>query len=413
MASVSLSAAEELPPTPRAIEQVARIQTALQEAGLDGWLFFDFRGTNPLANRILLLQGGASRRWFYFIPATGTPTRIVHAIEPRRLDHLPGPKKIYGAWPTLQAAIRDTLAGRKKIAMEYSPDGDIPYVARVDAGTVEFVRSTGVEVVTSGDLVAKFEAVWSEAQRDQHDRAAKALRIVVKEAWTQIAAAIRAGKPIDERAVQEQCARRKVELGVSEEAPIVAVNANAADPHYYPVGPRNSPIKRGDLVLIDIHGKMREPGAVHADITWMGVVDETVPERFEKIWQIVAGARDAAVDFIRAGARAGKLPTGAEVDDVCRGVIAQAGYGEKFIHRTGHSIGEEVHGNGTHLDNFETKDTRRLLPQTCFSIEPGIYLAGDFGIRSEVDIYLDGKDAIITGGPAQTAIVPILKVTGP
>lgn len=403
-------AAEDTPPTPRALEQVARIQAALREAGLDWWLFFDFRGTNPIAQRILLLQSGGSRRWFYFVPAQGTPVRIVHAIEPHRLDSLPGTKTIYGAWPTLQAAIRATLAGKKKIAMEYSPNGAIPYVARVDAGTVEFVRSTGVEVVTSGDLVSKFEAVWSEAQREQHDRAAKALRIVVNEAWAQIAAAIRAGQPIDERAVQEQCAKRKAELGVTDEAPIVAVNANAADPHYFPVGPRSSPIKRGDLVLIDIIGKVKEPGAVHADITWMGVVDETVPERFDKIWKIVAGARDAAVEFIRVGARAGKLPTGAAVDDVCRAVIAKAGYADQFLHRTGHSIGEEVHGNGTHMDNFETNDTRRLLPRTCFSIEPGIYLAGDFGIRSEVDIYLDGKDAIITGGPAQAGIVPILAV---
>jgi Xaa-Pro dipeptidase len=405
-------AAEELAPAPRALEQVSRIQSTLREAGLDGWLFFDFRGTNPIAQRILLLQSGGTRRWFYFVPANGAPVRVVHAIEPHRLDTLPGTKTIYGAWPTLQAAIRETLAGKKKIAMEYSPNGAIPYVARVDAGTIDFVRSTGVEVVTSGDLVAKFEAVWSEAQREQHDRAAKALRTAVNEAWAQIATAIRAGNPIDERAVQAQCVRRMTELGVTDEAPIVAVNANAADPHYFPVGPRSSPIKRGDLVLIDIVGKVKEPGAVYADITWMGVVDETVPERFDKIWKIVAGARDAAIEFIRAGARRGQLPTGAEVDDVCRGVIAKAGYAERFIHRTGHSIGEEVHGNGTHIDNFETNDTRRLLPRTCFSIEPGIYLTGDFGIRSEVDVYLDGKDAIITGGPAQTAIVPILGRSG-
>jgi Xaa-Pro dipeptidase len=404
-------AAEDLPPTSRAVEQVARIQGALKEAGLDGWLFFDFRGTNPIAQRILLLQSGGSRRWFYFIPANGTPVRIVHAIEPHRLDSLPGAKTIYGAWPTLQAAIRTTLAGKKKIAMEYSPEGAIPYVARVDAGTVEFVRSTGAEVVTSGELVARFETIWTPAQRAQHDRAAVALRTVINEAWAQIATAIRAGKPIDERAVQEQCDRRKVELGLTAGGPIVAVNANAADPHYFPVGPRNSPIKRGDLVLIDITGKVNEPDAVYADITWMGVVEETVPERFNQIWKIVADARDAAVAFVRAGARSGKLPRGCDVDDVARGVIAKAGYGDKFIHRTGHSIDEENHGNGTHLDNFETNDTRRLLPQTCFSIEPGIYLPGDFGIRSEIDVYLDGKDAIITGGPAQTAIVPILKVT--
>lgn len=391
-------------------ERVAKIQTALQAAGLDGWLFYDFRGINPIANRVLLMPGRgiASRRWLYFIPATGTPTRIVHAIEPRRLDHLPGAKTVYSAWPTLQDAIRQTLAGRKKVAMEYSADGGIPYLARVDAGTIDFVRSTGATVVTSGGLLEQFEAVWTPEQRAQHDRTAVILRQVINEAWTQIAKATRAGEFIDERIVQEQCAKRSEEFGLGRDLPIVAVNANAADPHYFPVGPRSTPIKRGDLVLIDITGKLREPNAVCADITWMGVVDETVPERFTKVWTIVAAARDAAVDFIRTRAATGKLPAGFEVDDVARGVITKAGYGDKFIHRSGHSIDLEVHGNGTHMDNFETHDDRRLVSNTCFSIEPGIYLAGDFGIRSEIDVYLDGTTPVITGGPAQQSIVPIL-----
>jgi Xaa-Pro dipeptidase len=398
----------EKPPSPQGLAQVERIQAALKEAKLDGWLFFDFRGTNPIANRILLLPGGGSRRWLYYIPAEGTPMRIVHAIEPRRLDHLPGTKTIYGAWPTLQAAIRAAVGGRKTIAMEYSPDGAIPYVARVDAGTIDFVRSTGATVVSSGELVQQFEAVWTPQQRQQHETAARALHQVVDEAWDQIARAIRAGEFIDERIVQERCARRKAELGLTDEPPIVAVTANAADPHYFPVGPRSTEIRRGDLVLIDIIGKVRAPGAVYSDITWVGVVGETVPERYAAIWQIVAGARDAAFEFVRAGARSGKLPTGAQVDDVARGFITRAGHGAQFIHRTGHSIDEDVHGNGTHLDNFETNDVRHLLPHTCFSIEPGIYLPGDFGVRSEINVYLDGTDAIITGGAAQTAIVPIL-----
>jgi Xaa-Pro dipeptidase len=406
--SVACNAAGEAAATPAALNRVAKIQAALKEQKLDGWLFYDFRGTNPIATRVLLLQGGGSRRWFYFIPASGTPVRIVHAIEPRRLDSLPGEKKIYGAWPTLQTAIRDALKGQKRIAMEYSPDGAIPYVARVDAGTIDFVRSTGVTVVTSGELVQQFEAVWTTAQREQHERAAKALRQVVDEAWGQIARAIRNGEPIDERAVQQRCTQRKEELGLTSEPPIVAVTANAADPHYFPVGTRSSPIRRGDLVLIDIIGKMKEPGAVFADITWMGVVDDKVPERFARIFQIVIEARDAAVEFVRARARSGNLPSGAQVDDVARGVIVKAGYGANFIHRTGHSIGEEVHGNGTHLDNFETHDDRRMLPHTCFSIEPGIYLPGDFGVRSEVNVYLDGNDAIVTGGPVQREIVAIL-----
>ncbi len=397
-------------PTAAAVERVAKIQVALRAAGLDGWLFYDFRGLNPIANRVLLMpsRGIASRRWLYFVPATGTPVRIVHAIEPHRLDHLPGAITVYSAWPTLQDAIRHALVGRKKVAMEYSPGGNIPYLARVDAGTIDFVRSTGATVVSSGSLLEQFEAVWTPAQKAQHDRAAVILRQVINEAWVQIAQATRAGEFIDERIVQEQCGKRAEELGLGKDLPIVAVNANAADPHYFPLGPHSTPIKRGDLVLIDITGKLREPNAVNADITWMGVVDDTVPERFEKIWTIVAAARDAAVEFIRTRAATGRLPAGFEVDDAARGVITKAGFGEKFIHRTGHSIDLEVHGNGTHMDNFETHDERRLVPHTCFSIEPGIYLAGDFGIRSEVDVYLDGTTPVITGGPAQKNIVPIL-----
>jgi Xaa-Pro aminopeptidase len=396
--------------TPAAVERVAKIQAALQAAGIDGWLFYDFRGINPIANRMLLLPGGgiATRRWLYFVPATGTPVRIVHAIEPHRLDHLPGTKSVYGAWSVLQDAIRTALAGKKKIAMEYSPDGGIPYLARVDAGTVDFVRSTGATVVSSGGLLEQFEAVWTPAQKAQHDRAATALRQIINEAWAQIAKATRAGEFIDERIVQEQCGRRAEELGLVKDLPIVAVNANAANPHYFPLGPRSTPIKRGDLVLIDITGKLREPNAVQADITWIAVVDDKVPERFEKIWTIVAAARDAAVEFIRARAASGQLPLGCEVDDVARGVITKAGYGPQFLHRTGHSIDLEVHGNGTHMDNFETRDERHLVPHTCFSIEPGIYLEGDFGIRSEVDVYLDGMTPVITGGPAQKEIIPIL-----
>lgn len=398
----------DLAPAAPAVQQVAKIQAALREAQLDGWLFFDFRGNNPIANRVLLMPGGGSRRWLYFIPSRGMPVQIVHAIEPRRLDHLPGTKVIYGAWPTLQAAIRDAVGGGKTIAMEYSPDGAIPYVARVDAGTIDFIRSTGATVVSSGELVQRFEAVWTPHQRAQHERAASGLHQVVDEAWDHIARAIRAGEFIDERIVQEHCVRRKMELGLTDEPPIVAVTANAADPHYFPVGPRSTPLRRGDLVLIDIIGKVREPGAVYSDITWMGVVAETVPARYDQIWQIVAAARDAAFDFVQAGARSGILPTGAEVDDVARGVITRAGYGPRFIHRTGHSIGEEVHGNGTHLDNFETNDARRLVPQTCFSIEPGIYLPGEFGVRTEINVYLDGRDALVTGALRQTAIRPIL-----
>ena len=405
-----------------AAERVSRIQAALREAGIDGWLFYDFRGSNPIASRILLMPEGAigTRRWFYFVPAQGDPVRIVHAIEPGRLDHLPGTKRVYLAWGELQTAIKDALRGAasqgssapskpRQIAMEYSPDGAIPYVSKVDAGTVEHVRKTGASVVSSADLVQRFEAVWNPAQRQQHERAAVALRSVVDEAWKMIARRIRVGGGLDERTLQQHLWQRMQEMGLeADHAPIVAVGAHAAEPHYDPPETGSAPIQAGDLVLIDIWGKLKETGAVYADITWVGVVAESVPERYDRIWKIVRQARDAALEFVQKAAVSGSYPAGWQVDEVARGVIFQAGFGPNFIHRTGHSIGEEVHGDGANLDNLETHDERRLLPGTCFSIEPGIYLKGDFGIRSEIDVFLDAKQATPTGGPPQTEIVPIL-----
>jgi Xaa-Pro aminopeptidase len=399
------------PPDPRSVERVGQIQAALREAGIDSWLFYDFRGSNPIAARILHLPEDAiaTRRWLYFIPAEGEPVRIVHAIEPARLDHLPGAKLVYSAWNQLHAAIRQSVKGRSTVAMEYSPDGAIPYIARVDAGTVELVRKPGVRVVTSADLVQRFEAVWTPEQREQHERAAVILRSLVKEAWSLIARRTRAGAELDERRVQRHLWGRMREKGLeADHPPIVAVGANAADPHYAPPEEGSAPIRRGDLVLIDIWGKLREPRAVYADITWMGAVAETVPERYTGIWKIVRQARDAALAFVQRSVRSGRFPAGWQVDDVARGVILEAGYGAEFIHRTGHSIDEEVHGNGANMDNFETHDDRRLIPGTCFSIEPGIYLPGDFGIRSEIDVYIGNDDATATGGPPQEEIFPIM-----
>jgi Xaa-Pro aminopeptidase len=300
-------------------------------------------------------------------------------------------------------------AATKRIAMQYSPRNDIPYISRVDAGTIELVRSLGADVVTSAELVQRFEAVLTPAQRQSHIEASDKLHRVLMEAFAEIARNIRAEKPMTEYDIQQFISRRLDEEGMTKEDGIVAVNANTANPHYFPTAERASPIKRGDFVLLDIVGKLRQPGAIFTDQTWTGFVGDTVPEEYVGIFNIVREARDAAIEFVRKNIREGKPIHGAEVDDVSRGVIKQAGYGEQFTHRTGHSIGEEGHGNGVNIDNFETRDSRYITAGVCFSIEPGIYLDGKFGVRSEVDVYVGDKDIEVTGQPIQTAIVPILK----
>jgi Xaa-Pro dipeptidase len=391
--------------------RVAEIQTALREAQLDGWLFCDFRHSDPLAWRILKLDQNAhaTRRWFYFVPASGEPTRIVHRIEDDRLDALPGSKIIYLRWQELQAALQTALGSAQRVAMQYSPGNAIPYIARVDAGTVELVRSFGVEVVTSADLVQVFEAVWTPAQHATHVEAAEKVHRIIHEAFAEIARCIKADEPLTEYTIQQFIWRRFGEEGMHSDAPpIVAVNANSAMPHYGPSAEVHAPIKRGDFVLLDVWAKLKQPGAVYADLSWTGFVGETIPEKYNRIFQIVSGARDAAVAFIREKVAAGGPFRGAEVDDVSRDVIMRAGYGDNFLNRTGHSIGEEVHGNGANIDNLETPDSRMILPRTCFSIEPGIYLRGDFGLRSEIDVYVGEGTVEIAGQPIQTGVVQIL-----
>jgi Xaa-Pro aminopeptidase len=396
--------------------RIAEIQTALQNADLDGWLFYDFRGSDILIPRILELERSASgsRRWYYYIPAKGEPTKIVHAIEPEKLDALPGKKLIYREWQLINANLkRAILGGRKsaakpRVAMEYSPNNDIPYIARVDAGTIEMVRSLGVDVVTSADLVQQFEAVWSPEQLQMHTEAAAKQQKIILEAFAEIKRRINENIPTTEIDVQQFMMKRFADEGLNPEPMIVAVNANAASPHYFPTKDRNSPIKRGDLVLIDTVTKVRKPKAPATDLTWVGYVGETVPEEYVKVWNIVRDARDAAYNFVKQSFQAGKTIRGAEVDDVARGVIRKAAYADQFLHRTGHSIGEEGHGNGANIDNLETRDTRTLIPGTAFSIEPGIYLEGKFGIRSEIDVYVTENDAVITA-PHQTEIIAIMK----
>jgi len=392
--------------------RIAEIQSALREiAGLDGWLFYDFRGSDPLAYRVLRLDPTlhVTRRWYYWVPAQGRPVKLMHRIEPHTLETLPGETRLYVSWEEQQAALRDVLRGAKRSFMQYSPMNAVPYISRVDAGTLELVRSFGVEVVSSADLVQRFEAVWDDRQLASHKDAAEKLRRIVDEAFGHVGDEITARRTLTEYGLQQYVlARMKAHGLITSTPPIASVNAHSADPHYGPAPQGSSEIAEGDLVLIDLWAKRPEPGSVYADITWTGYVGKTVPQRQRDIFAIVSRARDAALAFVRRRVEAGNFPCGWEVDDVCRAVIREAGYGDRFVHRTGHSIGEEVHGNGANIDNLETRDGRRLMPRTCFSIEPGIYLTGEFGIRSELDVYVSDREAIVHGQPVQTAIVRIL-----
>ncbi len=356
-----------------------------------------------------------SRRWFYYVPARGEPVKIVMSIEQLKLDALPGNKLIYRGWEELHARLREALGEKsgkaKRIAMQYSPMNDIPYMSRVDAGTIELVRSLGDEVVSSAELVQQFEAVWSPEQLQMHIEASDKMRRIFLDAFGEIARRVRANEPTTEYDIEQFILRRWREEGMGSEHndAIVSVNANTANPHYVPTREKALPIKRGDFVLLDLASKLRKPDAVFTDQTWTGYVGESVPEEYTRIFNIVREARDAAVDFVRKNVRAAKSIRGAEVDDVSRDVIKRAGYGDQFTHRTGHSIGEEVHGNGVNIDNFETRDSRRIIPGVCFSIEPGIYQEGKFGVRSEADVCVGEKDIQVTGQPIQTEVVAILK----
>ncbi len=391
--------------------QVSRIQQSIREQpGLDGWLFYDFRHLDPIAYRVLLLDPSlhVTRRWYYWVPAVGRPVKVQHRIEPHVLERLPGDVELYVSWREQHAALKSLLQSAKRIAMQYSPMNAIPYLSRVDAGTIELIRGFGVEVVTSADLVQQFEAVWDESQLASHQVAAEGLRAIVDEAFGFVGASLAAGRALTEYGLQQYILSRMQAHGlVTSSPPIAAVNAHSADPHYGPLPEGSAPIRAGDLVLIDLWAKQPCAGAVYADITWTGFVGQTVPVRHQEIFQIVRRARDAAVGFVQGRVRDGVFPFGWEVDDVCRQVVCDAGYEKYFLHRTGHSIGEEVHGNGANIDNLETQDARRLLPGTCFSIEPGIYLRDEFGIRSELDVYLSACDAIVYGQPVQTELIAI------
>jgi Xaa-Pro aminopeptidase len=377
---------------------ISGIQGDLRAAKLDGWLFYDFRGRDPIAQQILQLPPGMrTRRWFYFVPAKGTPRKLVHRIESESLAALPGETLYYAAQEELRKNIGKMLGRAKKVAMQYSPKNRIPYVAMVDAGTVELVRSTGVKVVSSADLVQKYEACWTPEQLESHLAAGVTIDRIVREAFQFAARSVREKQPITEYDLKAWILKEFEASGVTtEEGPDVAVGPHASDPHYGPTLETASPIREGDLLLLDVWGKTKAPGSVYYDVTWMGFLGAKVPEKIGKIWGIVREARDKAIDLIRTSIAAGKPLQGCQVDKTARSIIEKAGYGKYFFHRTGHSIGEKVHGNGVNMDGLETHDVRHLIPRTCNSIEPGIYLP-EFGIRSEVDMYIGEKEARVTG----------------
>ena len=392
---------------------IHEIQQALQAERLDGWLLYNFRDSNIFATRLLALPKHImfTRRYFYYIPAHGEPRKLVHRIEEWNLDPLPGNKSIYLSWRSLEDGLRELLRGEKKIAMEYSPRCAIPYVSTVDAGTLELVRSTGIEIASSANLIQYFEARWDEEQRKDNSESASHLLQIVDETFGFIRKNIKSNNVMTEYDVQQFMLSEFKKRGlVTSSDPNCSVNANSANPHYEPTREIHSPLHKGDYVLLDLWAKKDKPRSVYADITWMGFLGETVPDEFEKIFQIVKGSRNAALDFVRTSIKAGKTVHGYEVDDAARHYITQHGYGEYFVHRTGHSIGEEVHGNGANMDNLETRDERTLIPQTSFSLEPGIYLRDKFGIRSEIDVYISkDREVIVTGLPMQEMVVPILK----
>jgi Xaa-Pro aminopeptidase len=387
------------------------VQTALHQLGIDGWLLYDFRGLNVLARRVLGFtpEQFLSRRWFYFIPSEGEPRKLVHRIEPHALDRYPGSTQSYLKWQELEAGVQDLVHGYPRVAMEYVPRNANPYVSRVDAGTIELVRSFGVDIVPSGDLIQLFEACWDDDQWAMHLEASKHTRSAFDMAFRFIADSVRGGKKIHETDVQlkimEHFAKHHL---VTDHPPICGVGPHSGDPHYAPVPGADSEIKEGDFILIDLWAKLDKPRAVFSDLTWTCYAGKEVPEKYAKIFNIVARARDAGIDCVRQAFQKNVVIQGWQVDAATRAVIDAAGYGDYFIHRTGHSIGQETHGNGANMDNLETHEERRVMPRTCFSIEPGIYLP-EFGVRSEVDVFVDGKGTVhVTGGDPQTEVVALL-----
>lgn len=390
---------------------VDAIQDSLRKFELDGWLLYDFRGTNPLARRVLGMSddNAGSRRWFYCIPAEGEPRKLVHRIESGALEGLPGSANVYLKWQELETGVERLVFGMSRVAMEYSPNNANPYVSRVDAGTIELVRRFGCDVVSSGNLVQQFEAVWDDDQWQMHLEASEHTNAAFTRTWSLIANRIRSGDRVTECMVQQEIMQHFAEHGLTTyHPPIIGVGPHSGDPHFEPDADNDTEMREGDFVLVDLWAKMDRPRGVYSDLTRVGYIGDAVPQPYEDVFQVVAQARDAGIAIVKEFFAAGKPLQGWQVDKATRDVIEAAGYGDYFIHRTGHSIGQETHGNGANMDNLEMRDERLVLPGTCFSIEPGIYLP-EFGVRSEVDVFVDHDGNVhVTGGDLQRSVIPIL-----
>jgi Xaa-Pro dipeptidase len=387
---------------------IEAIQKALNEQKLDGWLFYDILHRDPIAYRVLALDHAmAKRRWFYMIPAKGAPRKLVHRIEAAVLDSLPGEKMVYAAAGEMEKNLKKLVGRAKKVAMQYSPKNLIPYISLVDAGTVELIRAQGCQVVSSADMVQQFEAAWTPEQLKSHRVAGRTIDRITQVAFAEAARRVRAKEAFSEYDLQQWILGQFRASGItSDSPPIVAVGAHTGDPHYEPQERGSAPVRKGDLLLLDVWGKTLMPNSVYYDITWTGYLGARVPEKYAKIFSIVRDARDAAVAFVRRNIKAGHVIKGWQVDRAARAVVHKAGFAKYFVHRTGHNIGQEVHGAGANMDGLETRDVRRVIPRTCFSIEPGIYLP-EFGVRSEVNVYVGEGDAEITGA-VQTEILALL-----
>jgi Xaa-Pro aminopeptidase len=388
---------------------IPAVQEALRDEGLDGWLLYDFHGSNPVAGSVTGLSSAGkmtTRRWYYLIPATGQPRGLVHAIERHNLDDLPGEKRPYAGRQQLADGLRDLLDGTRTVAMEYSPGNAIPYVSRVDAGTVEAVRKLGVDVVSSGDLVQRFEAVWSDAALTTHLAASDCLYRIKDRAFAMVRERLAGGSRLTEFELQQAMVGWFAEEQlISDDPPNVSAQENAGNPHYLATREQTRAINPDELLLLDLWGRKPTPGAVYADITWMGFTGSIVPAEYTKAFAAIRDGRDAAVALVQESVAAGRDLRGYQVDRACRDVIERAGYGASFIHRTGHSLGESVHGNGVHMDDYETHDDRRLLPGTGFTIEPGVY-TDRYGLRTEINMFVGEREARVTG-PRQDAIVTL------
>ncbi len=382
------------------------IQSALREAGLDAWLFYDHHHRDPIAADILGLpqEGLVSRRWYYVIPAEGEPRKLVHRIEAGKLDTLPGSKGVYSSWQELEMGLEAMLGSWRRIAMQYSPRNAIMYVSMVDAGTVELVRSFDKEVVSSADLVSRFQAVLTQEQIDSHYQAQAALDDILLEAFQHIGNRARSQSPATEYEMMRWFQQAMGRSGLTtDHGPNVSVNENSSDSHYEPTAEHSRPIRSGDFLLIDIWARKDRPNTCWYDITWTGVVNREPTDGERVIFAIVRDARNAAIEAVKEAFSHNCAIAGFEADDAARGLIQRAGYGQYFTHRTGHNIGTALHGNGAHLDNLETHDARRILPHTCFSVEPGIYLP-KFGVRSEINMITQEHHAAVTGRMQQELV---------